>query len=153
MTLKGGAKKQFYNPILQNRAHVNALAAHLGLPAGAFRSYIVFSERCELKAVPPDTDEYAICQRQRLLKTLRKDMGQRQPLFDATSFNSLESKLDALAADSTNEAREAHVEEARKVASGEVCPRCGSKLVQRNGKYGSFMGCSAYPKCRYTRDL
>lgn len=32
-----------------------------------------------------------------------------------------------------------------------VCPRCGSKLVKRNGKYGSFIGCSSYPKCRYKK--
>lgn len=30
------------------------------------------------------------------------------------------------------------------------CPRCASKLVQRRGKFGAFVGCSAYPKCRYT---
>jgi ssDNA-binding Zn-finger/Zn-ribbon topoisomerase 1 len=46
-----------------------------------------------------------------------------------------------------------HVEEAQKVASGNVCPWCGSELVRRNGKYGPFMGCSSYPKCRFTRNL
>ena len=30
------------------------------------------------------------------------------------------------------------------------CPKCGGKLVERNGKYGKFIGCSNYPKCRYT---
>lgn len=30
------------------------------------------------------------------------------------------------------------------------CPRCASELVNRNGKYGGFIGCSAYPTCRYT---
>ena len=31
-----------------------------------------------------------------------------------------------------------------------VCPRCGGSLVHKEGKYGSFWGCSNYPKCRYT---
>ena len=31
------------------------------------------------------------------------------------------------------------------------CPKCGGKLVERNSKYGKFMGCSNYPRCRYTR--
>ena len=31
------------------------------------------------------------------------------------------------------------------------CPRCGSRLVDRLGPYGKFIGCSAYPKCTYTR--
>ncbi|MBP8691706.1 MAG: topoisomerase DNA-binding C4 zinc finger domain-containing protein [Sedimentibacter sp.] len=30
------------------------------------------------------------------------------------------------------------------------CPRCGGKLVERNGKYGTFFGCTNYPKCMYT---
>jgi 5-methylcytosine-specific restriction endonuclease McrA len=33
-----------------------------------------------------------------------------------------------------------------------VCPQCGNKLVWRKGKYGEFIGCTAYPKCRYTRN-
>jgi len=34
----------------------------------------------------------------------------------------------------------------------DVCPKCGGKLVKRHGKYGDFIGCSNYPKCRYTHD-
>lgn len=33
---------------------------------------------------------------------------------------------------------------------GNICPRCGGTLVLRKGKYGTFYGCSNYPKCRYT---
>jgi DNA topoisomerase-1 len=35
---------------------------------------------------------------------------------------------------------------------GEECPECGKDLVIREGRRGKFVGCSAYPKCRYTRD-
>lgn len=34
-----------------------------------------------------------------------------------------------------------------------VCPQCGNKLIQRNGKYGSFLGCSSYPDCGYTESV
>ncbi len=34
-----------------------------------------------------------------------------------------------------------------------LCPKCGAKLVKRKSKYGSFIGCSAYPKCHYTREI
>lgn len=31
-----------------------------------------------------------------------------------------------------------------------ICPKCGGNLVERNGKYGTFYGCSNYPKCKFT---
>ncbi|HFI0149788.1 TPA: topoisomerase DNA-binding C4 zinc finger domain-containing protein [Streptococcus suis] len=31
------------------------------------------------------------------------------------------------------------------------CVNCGSLLVERNGKYGRFLGCSRYPNCTYTK--
>jgi DNA topoisomerase-1 len=35
-----------------------------------------------------------------------------------------------------------------------VCPTCGSgQLSLKLGKFGSFVGCSNYPECRYTRPL
>lgn len=34
-----------------------------------------------------------------------------------------------------------------------VCPKCGSGLVKRRGKYGAFLGCSTYPDCDYTEKL
>jgi DNA topoisomerase-1 len=33
------------------------------------------------------------------------------------------------------------------------CPTCGRPLVKRKGKHGDFVGCSGFPKCRYTRNL
>jgi hypothetical protein len=34
------------------------------------------------------------------------------------------------------------------------CPSCeNGKLVGRKGQYGSFIGCSNYPKCKYTENV
>jgi DNA topoisomerase-1 len=30
----------------------------------------------------------------------------------------------------------------------EVCPKCGKKMVVREGRYGQFLGCSGYPECK-----
>ena len=35
--------------------------------------------------------------------------------------------------------------------TGEDCPNCGSPLVIRKGKYGSFTACSNYPTCKYIK--
>jgi len=40
-----------------------------------------------------------------------------------------------------------------KIPTDAVCERCGSKMVKRWGKRGYFLGCSTYPKCRYTREV
>ena len=32
------------------------------------------------------------------------------------------------------------------------CPKCGSPMRKRSGKYGEFWGCSSYPKCTATLD-
>ena len=31
------------------------------------------------------------------------------------------------------------------------CERCGSNMVQRTGRYGTFFACSKYPECRFTK--
>src|SRR3989344_1923639 len=33
----------------------------------------------------------------------------------------------------------------------EACPKCGSKLVIRIGKFGKFLSCSTFPKCDFTK--
>lgn len=33
---------------------------------------------------------------------------------------------------------------------GRDCPKCGHELVIRYGRYGKFISCSNFPKCRYT---
>lgn len=33
----------------------------------------------------------------------------------------------------------------------ETCPECGSQLVIRKSKYGEFVACSGFPKCRYIK--
>ena len=38
------------------------------------------------------------------------------------------------------------------VYAEKVCPRCGSELRRRNGRYGEFFGCSGFPVCRYTEN-
>ncbi len=39
------------------------------------------------------------------------------------------------------------------IPTGEMCPECGSELVKRKGRYGEFISCSAFPKCKYTKNL
>ncbi|WP_408020100.1 topoisomerase DNA-binding C4 zinc finger domain-containing protein [Sporosarcina obsidiansis] len=56
-------------------------------------------------------------------------------------------------APSVRKSKKAAVESAPaavQVSSGRECPKCGGSLIQRKGKYGSFIGCKTFPSCRYT---
>ena len=37
--------------------------------------------------------------------------------------------------------------------AGRECPQCGGKLVYKQGRYGKFIGCAAYPKCKHIEPL
>jgi len=39
------------------------------------------------------------------------------------------------------------------LAADTDCPLCGMPLKKIDGKYGTFFGCSAYPKCKGKRKL
>jgi len=39
------------------------------------------------------------------------------------------------------------------IDSGQTCDKCGSPMVQKQGPFGPFLACSAYPSCKNTRSL
>jgi DNA topoisomerase-1 len=41
----------------------------------------------------------------------------------------------------------------KEIQTSEVCPQCGKPVVIRQGRYGDFMACSGYPKCKFTKPL
>ena len=43
----------------------------------------------------------------------------------------------------------------QKVATpiGEKCPECGGELLLRKGRYGEFIACGNFPKCKYSRNI
>jgi len=52
----------------------------------------------------------------------------------------------------------AKYEEVKKISSeddktDEVCDLCGSPMIVRMSRYGKFLACSAFPKCKFTKPL
>ena len=60
---KSGVRKEsFYNPILQNKSHINALSDYLNFQKEYINSCIVFGREAVLKAVPED-DQYCFIEK------------------------------------------------------------------------------------------
>ena len=38
-------------------------------------------------------------------------------------------------------------------AEGEKCEKCGGKMVLKEGRFGKFLACENYPKCKNTRTI
>lgn len=47
---------------------------------------------------------------------------------------------------------EVDTEAKKPIVEDVLCPECNCKMISRKGQYGTFWGCSQYPKCRGTRD-
>ncbi len=60
-----------------------------------------------------------------------------------TFYTPFKATLDARATDTTT----MQIKE----ETDEKCPKCGSPLVMRRSKFGKFLACSSYPKCKFTK--
>lgn len=89
-SLKGGKKISFYNPVRQNRGHINALMENLrDVGPESFFSYIVFSERCELKKVSVSSPNTSVLKRNRLKTALVADIAGRRTVLGESEISGI----------------------------------------------------------------
>ncbi len=86
-------KYRFYNPIIQNNTHIKALSDYLRIDRAIIKSFIVFSERCELKKIPENTPEYTILRRHNLLRYLRKELEERAAILTPDTIENIYKTL------------------------------------------------------------
>lgn len=108
--LNRNTRERVPNPIRQNNGHISALMRVLDLPREAFVSLIVFSERCELKRIPDDTDSMLIIHRNRMVKRIKEASGRRGVIFTPEKMEDYRRALDSVSTLSTADARARHVE-------------------------------------------
>lgn len=142
-----GLKKYFFeNPIRINNGNIKALSSILGIDIGKFVSIICLSDKVKL-SVTSRTD---VVKLEYLLGIISKykDISIENKKDIAKDIKILNVK--------SKKIRKNHINKIRNQAnrmSDLVCPKCGHKLITRNGKYGKFYGCSEYPKCKYTHKI
>lgn len=146
--LAGGHEKhKFYNPIKQNTVHVYKLSGILNA-RGIINGAVVFLSRADLFRVHAK-GVYT----ERGIASIKKE--KTGVSLSSDEMKNYYARLVGLK-QSGEVTLEEHVDAIRKkkqmIESG-VCPRCGGKLVLRKGKFGSFYGCSAYPQCKFTKNI
>ena len=147
----GKKKSSFYNPIKQNYGHIKALSALLNIED----KKVIIPIACFTGSAKLKLDNYDGV----VLVTKLKDkvLSYKETVFskeDIKKYSEILTKSDI----NTSENMAKHIdtikkqgEEYKQSISEGICPRCGGKLVERKGKYGTFTGCSNYPKCRFTK--
>lgn len=148
-----GVKHSFYNPVIQNKNHCQHLAHALQMPAEKLFSFVVFENRADLSHISSlDEDHFCICNREELPRLLKVVNRERGPQLDREEITHISWILSELTNVTTDE-KEAHVHQIRERFGSNTCPLCGKDLVERTGRHGSFIGCTGYPRCRYTRPI
>lgn len=111
--LNKNTKEKFYNPVKQNKTHIKALSEYLQIEPSKMKSYIVFSERCELKKVPENTDQYVITKRNYLLDLINRDMTDKQDILTNEEIDEIARKLEPLT-NASQEVKDKHIENIEK---------------------------------------
>ncbi len=149
----GGSKNVFYNPIRQNENHRRNLARALQISPEYICSIIVFENRADLSNIHPrHSESFVVCNRNKLLKHLKKLVNSRRPVLELTEMESICLKL-AKWSKVNRRTKKQHIKQVQQQMHGALCPFCGRELLIKQGSYGPFIGCSGYPKCRYTRKI
>lgn len=140
----GKANNNFYNPIKQNYTHIIALKKIL--PKTCFYLCVVFTQsniqyiNSNSVFTPKGLKEY-ICSNSNINLSEKELIEINQILSENRN---------------TDKNIKEHVAEIKQrlndVEKNEKCPRCGGKLILREGKYGSFYGCENYPKCKFKKN-
>lgn len=145
-----GKKSSFQNPLRQNYRHIKCLSDYLGLPEDRFHSIVFFIGESTFKTPMP-----ANVVNERLAGHIGS---YRQMILSPEEVSSTFQRLQQLKAE-PGHTRAAHLDSLKtRHNSSTTCPKCGAPLVTRTARKGvnagnQFLGCTQYPKCRFTKAL
>lgn len=146
------SKQHFYNPIKQNEGHVRflqyLLKTSFEIP---FIPIVVFNNDAELKIRMENHIVLNRCNLKRIILQYQRvilNSEQVRWIIQTIQNNyTIANREDLKRHKDNTKNRQYKVENS--IRQG-VCPQCGGHLILRQGRYGSFYGCSNYPKCKFT---
>ena len=140
----GKTKYYYENPIRQNYGHVKALAQLLYIDESKIHNIVCIPSRAELN-IKQDGELV------RNYTLVERIMSYNEEVID--DVNSIVNIINSYNITDPN-VRKQHIDNIKANVidhdKNSKCPKCGGSLVERTGKHGTFIGCSNYPKCKYT---
>ena len=140
-----GRRKIYYtNPIRQNYGHVKALAELLNIDESKIHNVVCIPSRAKLKI----KDDGEVVRNTTIVNKILS--------YTETVINDIESVVAIIKSNNITDKtiKKEHIKNIKNNIidnDPNKCPKCGGKLVERNGRYGMFIGCSNYPKCKYIK--
>ncbi len=145
-----GKKYKFQNPLHQNYRHTKALAKYLNTDHDNIHSVVFFiGDNSELKTdLPKNVMTHGLSS---YIKSFRNNV------YSASELKVFEQQIIKLQENGiTSKEHVANLKE--RYSNDSICPKCGGELKRRKAKRGHtagsyFLGCSNFPRCRYTKNI
>ena len=143
------SKFSFQNPIRQNFKHVKAVAAATSLPDSKLHSLVIFTGSAEFKTAMPAN----VTCRSGGVMYIRSFSEQ---LLTSEQVSKALEAIQAGRKEPGRATNREHIDQLQQNQGQRQCAKCGSPMALRTARKGpnagvQFWGCSAFPKCRYTR--
>ncbi len=138
-------KYTFQNPLRQTHRHMKVLSKFLDLNESHIQTVVYFNGDSEFKTELPSN-------------VLSYGLGSYIKQFNDTVLSDTEiQRICGLLIDTEGKiSKQEHIQSLHeRYSSDTICPKCGSELVERTVEQtgSKFIGCSGYPKCRYTKEI
>lgn len=146
---------KFQNPLHQNYKHLKCLEDILGISDHYFFSVIIFSNEATFKTKLPINVTFP-------KKAINYIQSQQQELLSHQEVQGILKKIQSVQLKPGLKTNFLHIQNLNenhlKKDFSQSCPKCNGNLVVRVNKKGSnignkFLGCSNFPKCRYTEKV
>lgn len=147
-----GTKFQFRNPLKQNYSHMKSLQALLDIPANKFIPIIVFLNGATLKCHTSGIVIYSH-QLNSTILSYKTHLLSEEKVLQLTKQLSSANIIDKKRQKTHVYKIKQEIYEKQILVTSSICPKCKGELVERQGKHGRFLGCSNYPKCKFTANL
>lgn len=145
-----GKNYSFQNPLRQVFRQKKVLSEFLEIKESKIHTVIYFAGDCKFRTEMPDN----------VIKTrLGRYVKQYKDVVLSTEeMDHIIEKIEHYVSESSLTTKD-HMRSLReRHQSTTICPKCGSKLVERTAKKGLyagsvFLGCENFPKCRFTKSV